>query len=67
MCVLNNSQGLGVQTYKQLRSHQLIGEYCGGVEKAEAFKYTDHTDVMSLLDSRYPSRSRCVCFQINNI
>lgn len=47
-----------MQTYEELQNDQLIGEYTGGVEKAELFKYATHDDVMSLLESRYPSKSR---------
>ena len=57
VCIIK-LQGLGVKTYAQVINDQLIGEYIGGVEKADLFKYSKRDDVMSLLESRYPSRSR---------
>lgn len=54
-----NMQCLGVRAIGKVRQDQLIGEYVGGVEFAEDFKFSEHNDIMSLLDADHSSLGRC--------
>lgn len=53
-------QSLGVKAVADIRDNQLIGEYVGGVEFADDFKFANNNDVMDLLDAEYPSKGRYI-------